>query len=302
MSNIRFKGVIPALVSPLNEDGSVKEKVLRKLINWHLKAGCKGFYICGATGEGTVMKPEARKVMAEITVDEAKGRGFIIDHVGAIDLKTALELAKHASDTAVDAISSVPPFFYKYGQEEIFDYYEALAGSSDVPVLMYASPLSGISITPEMVEELMSIKNMIGLKWTSYNYYEMRKIKELNNGDINVINGPDETFLCGLIMGADGGIGATYNIMPEVFVKLFDSFVKGDVDEAQKAQFKANRIIHILLKYGVLNGIKDILEMIGFDVGNCTFPLKRFAVSEQEDFRAEIRALEFEKEYILMEE
>jgi N-acetylneuraminate lyase len=149
-----------------------------------------------------------------------------------------------------------------------------------------------------MVEKIMGIRNMIGLKWTSYDYYEMRKIKELNGGDINVINGPDETLLCGLVMGADGGIGATYNPMPKVFVKIYESFMSGNIVAAQEAQFKANKVIKILLRHGVLNGVKDMLEMIGIDMGYCTYPLKRFTASEQEIFRAELKTLRFEEEYL----
>ena len=298
MSNVKFTGIMPAIVSPLNEDGSVKEKSLRKLIDWQLKAGCKGFYVCGATGEGTVMKPDSRKTMSEIAVDEARGRGCVISHIGAVDLRTAQDLARQASDVGVDAISSVPPFFYGYGEREIYQYYQALSDSSGVPMLMYASPLSGTVIKAEMVEKMLGIRNMIGLKWTSYDYYEMRKIKELNGGDINVINGPDETLLCGLVMGADGGIGATYNPMPKVFVKIYESFMSGNIAAAQEAQFKVNKVIKILLRHGVLTGVKDMLEMIGFDIGYCTYPLKRFTTSEQVAFRAELKALRFEEEYL----
>jgi N-acetylneuraminate lyase len=163
---------------------------------------------------------------------------------------------------------------------------------------MYASPLSGTVIKAEMVEKMLGIRNMIGLKWTSYDYYEMRKIKELNGGDINVINGPDETLLCGLVMGADGGIGATYNPMPKVFVKIYESFMSGNMAAAQEAQFKANKVIKTLLRHGVLSGVKDMLEMIGFDMGYCTYPLKRFTASEQAAFRAELKALRFEEEYL----
>jgi N-acetylneuraminate lyase len=150
----------------------------------------------------------------------------------------------------------------------------------------------------DLVRAPHHIKNIIGLKWTSYNYFEMRNIKELNNGDVNVINGPDETLLCGLTMGADGGIGATYNPMPKVYVKIYDSFVSGRLEEAQKAQYKANKVIKVLLKHGVLNGVKDMLEMLGFDVGYCTYPMKRFTVLEQEAFRSDLKALKFEEEYV----
>lgn len=298
MKNIKFKGIMPALISPLNEDGTVKEDVMRKLINWDLDAGCAGFYICGATGEGTVMKPEARKRMAEIAVDEVKGRGVVISHVGAIDLRTAVDLAKHASDCGVDAISSVPPFFYGYSEKEIAQYYQALSEASELPLLMYASPLSGVKITADIVERMLKIKNMIGLKWTSPDYYEMRKLKELNNGDINVINGPDETLLCGLIMGADGGIGATYNVMPKLYVKIYENFLNGNIAEAQKTQYKVNRVIPILIKHGVINGLKDILEKLGFNVGYSTFPLKRFTPLEQEEFHKDLDSIRFFEEYV----
>jgi len=299
MNNVKFKGIIPALISPLNEDGTVREKVLRKLINWHLEKGCNGFYICGATGEGVVMKPEARKVMAEITVDAVKGKGFVIDHIGAIDFRTAMDLARHASDTGVDAISSLPPFFYKYEQKEIIQYYQALSDSSDVPILMYSLSLIGDSISKfEIVERIMKIKNIIGLKWTNYNFFEMGKIKSINDGNINVFVGNDEMLLAGLVMRADGGIGLSYNVMPKIYIELYRSFISGDIKRAQDAQFKANKVIDIMLRYNAFTAVKDILEMIGFTVGYYTFPIKRFTKLEQESFRDELKKINFEKEYL----
>lgn len=291
MDNIKFKGIMPALVSPLNEDGSVREKVLRRLIRWHLSSGCSGFYICGATGEGVVMKPESRQAMAEITVDETGGQGTVINHIGAVDLRTAEQLARHSSDIGVAAISSVPPFFYQYGFEEIRQYYEALSAASDVPLLMYASPLAGAPLSIDALERLLAIRNMIGLKWTNPNYYEMFKVKQLNGGNINVINGPDETLLCGLVMGADGGIGSTYNIMPQMYVNLYRHYLNGDVDGARSIQFKVNRVIHLLLRFGVFPGIKALLEYQGYDVGYCTSPMKRLGAEEQELLRREFADL-----------
>ncbi len=293
MSNIKFTGIMPALISPLQEDGSIREDALRSLIDWQLQAGCSGFYICGATGEGVVMKPESRKAMASLTVNAVRGRGSVICHVGAVDLRTAVDLAHQASDAGVDAISSVPPFFYGYGEREIIQYYQALAEASRVPMLIYASPLAGTPITPALVNKLMQIKNIIGLKWTSYNYYEMRQIKELNNGDINVINGPDETLLCGLAMGADGGIGSTYNVVPGLYVGIYNDFRAGRIREAQDGQYKVDRLIQILIRHGVINGVKDMLTGMGFDVGFCTYPMKRFTQPEQDAFRAELKTLPF---------
>ena len=297
-SNIKFSGVMSALVSCVDEDGKVYEQDMRRLMDWQLRAGLKGFYLCGGTGEGPVLQKETRMRIAEIAKDAVGDRAKLIAHVGAIDLKTAAELAKHAGKIGLDAVSSVPPFFFHYGEQEIADYYRALADASGLPVLMYASPLSGIQITWDMVDRLMDIPGMIGLKWTSYDYFTMHRIRELRGGNINVINGPDECLLCGLTMGADGGIGATYNLMPKLFAKIYDSYRAGNLEAAQEAQFKANKLIEILLKFGVVTGIKDALRMIGYECGYQVYPQKRFSEEEQKAFRAALRAIRFEEEYI----
>lgn len=297
-NNVKFNGIMSALVSCIDEQGKVKEESMRRLMDWHLDEGFTGFYLTGGTGEGPVLQKETRIEIAEIAKDHIKGRGKLIAHVGAIDLKTAAELAKHAGQIGLDAISSVPPFFFGYGEQQIKDYYTALAEASGLPVLIYASPLSGVNITWDMVDRLMEIPGVIGLKWTNYDYFTMHRIKELKGGNINVINGPDECLLCGLTMGADGGIGATYNVMPKVFSKIYDSFKAGDMEAARAAQFKANKVIEVLLKFGVVCGVKDMLQMIGYDCGYQVYPQKRFTEEEQQAFRAALKAIRYEEEYL----
>lgn len=297
-NNVKFSGVMSAIVSCIDENENVKEQSMRKIMNWHLKEGLGGFYLTGGTGEGPLLQKETRKRIVEIAKDEVKDRGQLIVHVGAIDLRTATELAKHAADVGVDAISSVPPFFVKYGEPQIRDYYQALSDASGLPILMYASPLAGVNITWDMVDRLMDVPNMIGLKWTNYDYFTMHRIKELRGGNINVINGPDECLLPGLLMGADGGIGATYNIMPKMFTKIYNSYKAGDLAAAQEAQFKVNKVIALLIKFGVVCGIKDVMDMLGFDCGYQVYPQKRFTAEEQAAFRAALKELNFEEEYV----
>ncbi len=298
MENIKFTGIMPALVSCIDEQETIKEDAMRRLMRWHLREGVSGFYLTGGTGEGPVLQKETRKRIVEIAKDECGDSCSLIAHVGAIDLKTAVELAKHAGETGMHAISSVPPFFFGYGESQIADYYKALSDASGLPILMYASPLSGVNITWDMVDRFMDIPNMIGLKWTSYDYFTMHRIKELRGGNINVINGPDECLLCGLNMGADGGIGATYNVMPKLFVQIYERFKAGDIPAAQKAQFQANRLIAILLKFGVCCGVKDMLDMLGYDCGYQVYPQKRFTSEERAAFRAALKEIRFEEEYL----
>ena len=299
MNNILFKGVYSALSTPLRDDGSINEEAARKLMRWHIESGLNGFYICGATGEGVVLSTSARKQLAEIAVDEAKGKAVVINHVGAVDLVTANELAAHSAAIGVDAISSVPPFFYHYGLPEIRDYYMALTEVSGLPTLIYASPLAGTAFSPEMVESLMGIKGVIGLKWTSIDYISMYKIKQINKGNINVLNGPDDTFLFGLLMGADGGIGATYNVMPGLFADMYRAYSAGELEKTREIQLKINTLIDVLLEFGVLTGIKEILISIGYDMGHCTYPLKRFSEDERKAFFKRLEELQYSNNFAM---
>lgn len=301
-NNIIVTGIKSALVSCVDDNDKVLEKDMRKLMDWNAAAGMNGFYINGGTGQGPAYSKEIRKEIAEIAVDEAKKIGDcqIINHVGAIDLKTAAELAEHAAKIGCDAISSVPPFFFGYDKDGICQYYKTLADASGLPVLMYASPLSGVEITPAMVDYFMQqIPNLIGLKWTNPNYYTMSHIKQLNGGNINVINGPDETLLCGLTMGADGGIGGTYNCMPVLFRQIYDCYKAGELQKAREIQFKANKMIDLLLSIGggCIATVKEALRYIGYETGYTVYPGKRLSDEEKKIFIKGLKELHYEEEY-----
>ena len=299
MTNVLFSGILPALVTPLTERETINEDVARRLMRWHMDEGMDGFYICGATGEGPVVAPKERMRLAEIAREETRARDKkAIIHVGAIDLTTAKALARHAGEIGADAISSVPPFFFGYGEKEIAQYYTELAEAAGVPLIMYCSPLSGVNITYDMVSRFLNIPHAIGVKWTSYDYYTMHRIKELRGGDVNVLNGPDECLLCGLTMGADGGIGATYNVMPRMFRQIYDRFRAGEIEGARQAQYKANRLIEVIIRFGVQASLKEMLGMLGYDCGFCVYPQKRLSDEERQGLRDALKAMHYEKEYL----
>lgn len=298
MSNKQFCGIMPALITPINDDGSIREEAARSLIESTIAKGVSGFYICGSTGEGPVMSEESRMRMAEITVDQVKGRVAVINHVGACDARSAVRLARHAEKIGCDAISSVPPnFYYSHEENEVFNYYKALSDACAKPLLVYATGMFKQADIVPMIARLMELDTVIGLKFTRYNYYEMHRIVELNGGDINVINGPDEMLICGLTMGADAGIGSTYNVMPGEFVKLYNSFKSGDLATAQAQQFKINHAIEIMLRHSLFPALKHMLTVQGFDVGLPVFPTKRFTKEEERALMNDLNAIRFFEDY-----
>ena len=295
MSNIRFTGIMPALVTPFDAEGNIKHETVHKLIDWQLSKGVKGFYICGSTGEGPALRPETRIDMAECTMEAVAGRGVVIDHIGAPNMLDAIWLTRHATELGVDAISSLAPTYsFPYTEDELIDYYRAISDNTDKPVIVYATAAMGVSNFSGLMERLIEIPNVIGVKFTIRDYFEMRKTKEVNGGDINLINGPDETLICGLSMGADGGIGTTYNIMPEWYVKLYDAFVSGDIKTAQEYQYRCNRVTDVLIKSsanGAIKATKAALDMMGFDVGPVAAPGRAFDKDQLAKLQSELEKL-----------
>ncbi|MBR6051007.1 MAG: dihydrodipicolinate synthase family protein [Clostridia bacterium] len=279
-NNVMFRGVMPALVTPVDEGGKIKRDVLKKLVDWHISEGVSGFYICGSTGEGLLLSVAQRKEMLEATLDATGGRVPVIDHIGAMNLADTVELARHAEKAGAAAISSIPPIYFAYTDDDVFNYYKKIADSTSLPMLMYG--YKGARDMPiSLVKKIMTLDTVIGIKWTFPDFYTMERIKQINGGNINVINGPDEMFVCGLSVGADAGIGTTYNIMPGLFVKAYNAHRANDIAHATALQHGINDVIERLFAHNVIATTKAMLEYLGFDVGQCVEPIHQLTKEEK---------------------
>lgn len=227
-----FKGIMPAIVTPLLADESVNLPVLEQLVKFFLRVDADGFYVAGATGEGLALRAEERMKLAECAVAAAGDKPCIVQ-VASTDFGCAVALAKHAQKVGAAAISATPPLFFRYDEQDVYNYYKALADAVDIPLLAYNTPLSGFPMTTDFILRLFEIDNITGVKWTSSDYFGLMKLKQQTHGEINVMNGPDEMLLMGLTAGADGGIGATYNFMLPLFVKIYERYTSGDLAGAQ---------------------------------------------------------------------
>ena len=289
MKGIKYEGILTALVTPLNKDNkTVNESVVKPLIEHQLSQGANGFYILGGTGEGPVVRPEERMKMCELCVDAVGGRKPVICHVAAMNLEEAILLAKHAEKAGADAIAAIPPLFFFYDEEDIYQYYKAIAASVHIPVIIYYHPSAQKEMRPALIARLFGIDNITGVKWSSSNYFEMMNLKDMTHGDMNIINGPDETLVCGLMAGADAGIGSTYNIMLPQFVKIYDLFRAGKIDEAREVQMQVNRVICTMFEFEIIPSVKYGCELMGFDVGDATFPMRHLSDEQKARFAAKL--------------
>ena len=293
---VKFTGVIPALVTPLCQDETLNVPVFRQLMNDLLEEGADGFYVGGATGEGIALSRGVREQLAEEAINFVNGRKPCIVHVASADFNEAVELAKHAERCGADAISAIPPLFFSYDEDDIYNYYKKLADAIHIPLMIYYNPAAGFQINAEFAARMFEIDNITSIKWTSSDYYGMLRLKELTNGEINIINGPDEMLLMGLNAGADGGIGSTYNLILPKIKAVYENYVAGNIQQAQMAQMEANKIIAVLIKYKIIPCIKALLECKGYEVGNAVFPMKRYDEEQRLQMLKELERVGYRNE------
>ena len=275
-----FHGIYPALLTPFNQHGEVNDSALTQLVEMNLKKEVDGFYVCGSTGEAFMLEDEERRHILEHVIDVNAGRAKIIAHIGTISQDRAVRLAKHAEHAGADAVSSIPPFYYGFDFDSIREYYFAIADAVNIPVLIYNFPANtGVKLTLDNVSIFLKDPRFLGVKHTSNDFYMLEQMKAIRE-DVTIFNGYDEMFLSGLVAGADGGIGSTYNFMAEKFKKIEASVQHGDLKTAQEIQHQANNIIRALIQVGVMPGEKAILEMMGIHMGPCLKPFH--SVSKEE--------------------
>lgn len=280
----KYTGIFTALLTPFDSNNKINEKELEKLVKFNLDKGVKGFYVGGSTAEAFLLSTDERKQIMDV-VKSAAPDATLIAHIGSINEGEATELALHAKKLSYDVISSVAPFYYKFTFEEIKNYYFRLADAAELPMLVYHFPaFSGVNMGINEMGQFLKDDRFLGIKYTSNDFFTMEQCKS-NFPEKIVYNGFDEMFLAGLSMGADGGVGSTYNFMADKFVKIKKLFEENKLAEAQEVQKQANHIITVLCKIGVMQAEKEVLNQLGFNFGVCRHPFGE-PTSEQKELIA----------------
>ena len=284
-----FSGVMPALITPLTETESLNEKALEKLIALHLSQGADGFYVGGATGEGLLLREEVRRNLCEKAIQTVAGKVPVIVHITDMNFDTTIRLAQHAEKAGASAISAVPPVYFAYGEDDIYEYYKRIAASVKIPLMIYYTPASGKVLSLGLLQRLFQIENITAIKWTMPGYEPLIRLKEMTNGEANIINGPDETLLCGLAAGCSGGIGTTYNFILPTYKAIYKAYSEGRMQEALKEQQFSTKLIGVLKNYRTIPATKALMEKMGIEAGNAAFPMTRYTAEEKEKLAGDMK-------------
>ena len=287
----QMTGVVPAMLSLFDENENVDVQRTRALTEFLIDRGVNGLYLTGSTGEGFMMDHDERKLVVETVIDQAAGRIPTIVHIGDIGTKKSILLAKHAEAAGADAISSVPPFYWKFSNDDIFNYYKDLSEATSLPMVVYSVPLAG-NLGADLIMRIAELPNVKGLKFTGKDHDQLNYLKANLGEDFIIYSGCDEMALSGLSVGADGIIGSFYNVMPELFIEIFKAVKASDMKKGLRLQRIATEIILECIKYDYLALMRNMIGWQGVDAGYSRRPFTNYADGELGDLKKKLLAIQ----------
>ena len=274
----KYKGIIPAFYACYDGEGNISPERVRALTEYFIRKGVKGIYVNGSSGECIYQSVEDRKVVLENVMEAAAGKLTVIAHVACNNTKDSRELAAHAQKLGVDAIACIPPIYFHLPEYAIAEYWNDISDAApDTDFIIYNIPqLAGIALTQSLFAKMRENPRVIGVKNSSMPVQDIQMFKQAGGEDYIIFNGPDEQFISGRVIGAEGGIGGTYGVMPELFLKMNELVGAGDLKKACEVQYQANEVIYKMCAahgnmYAVIKEILRINE--GLDIGGVRRPL-----------------------------
>ena len=274
----KYSGVIPAFYACYDEKGEVSTEGTRALARHLVGKGVKGLYVGGSSGECIYLEKEERMKTLEAVMAEVRGECTVIAHVACNNTRESCQLAAHAESLGVDAIASIPPIYFRLPDHAIAQYWNDIsAAAPNTDFVIYNIPqLAGVALSPALFKEMRKNPRVIGVKNSSMPGMDIERFKRVGGEDSIIFNGPDEQFVSGRAIGADGGIGGTYGAMPELFLKMDELIGQGRYDAARPIQADVNDIIAALCgchgsMYAVIKKVIELRE--GLKLGSVRAPL-----------------------------
>ena len=274
----KYQGLIPALYACYDDNGVVSPERVEAFTEYLIQKGVKGLYVGGSSGECIYQSVADRKLVLEHVMKVAKDRITIIAHVACNNTADSMELAAHAESLGVDAIAAIPTIYFRLPEHAIAQYWNDISSAApNTEFIIYNIPqLAGVSLTLPLLREMLKNPNVVGVKNSSMPVQDIQMFKMEGGKDFVVFNGPDEQLISGMVIGADGGIGGTYGVMPELYLKILELVKEAKIAEAQEIQYAADAIIYKMCSchgnmYAVIKEIIKIRE--GLELGSVRKPL-----------------------------
>ncbi|MDQ5983731.1 MAG: 4-hydroxy-tetrahydrodipicolinate synthase [Eubacteriales bacterium SKADARSKE-1] len=293
MKKIVFKGSGVAIVTPMNEDGSVNYDTFEKLIEFQIKNKTDAIIVCGTTGESATLSEDEHTNLIKFAVEKVAGRIPVIAGTGSNNTETALKRSLKAQELGCDALLIVTPYYNKTSQAGLVEHYTYIANGVSLPIILYTVPSrTGVSIKPETCLELSKHKNIVAIKEASGNISDIAKIISLCGDNLNVYSGNDDQTLPIMSLGGLGVISVFANICPLESHNITKSFISGNLEKCRDMFLKALDLMNMLFCDVNPIPVKEALKIIGFNCGKCRLPLVSMNIDLIEKLKMSIKNYE----------
>jgi 4-hydroxy-tetrahydrodipicolinate synthase len=279
-------GSVVALVTPMNEDGSVDYPTLRALIDWHIAEGTDCLGVVGTTGESPTVSTEEHCEIIRVAVDHAAGRVAIMAGAGSNSTREAIELSRYAREVGAACTLQVVPYYNKPTQEGQYRHFRAVAEAVDIPVVLYNVPgRSGADLLPETTMRLAQVPGIVGIKDATGNIeracWLIRQARESTNGAFAIYSGDDPTAVALMLLGGQGNVSVTANVAPRLMHELCMAAIAGDVRRASEIHMKLLPLHKQLFCEPNPIPVKWALQRLGRCGGALRLPLTTLSSSQQ---------------------
>ena len=230
-----LKGSLVALITPMNQDGSINYEQLHDLIDWHIENGTDGIVAVGTTGESATLPVEEHLAVIEATVKHVNKRVPVIAGTGANNTVEAIALSNAAEQAGADYTLSVVPYYNKPSQEGIYQHFKAIAEATSIPMVIYNVPgRTVVSMSNDTILRLAEIPNIVGVKEASGNIgNNIELINSVPEGFV-VLSGDDPTGLPFMLCGGHGVVTVAANVAPKLFADMCRAALEGDIATARR--------------------------------------------------------------------
>jgi dihydrodipicolinate synthase len=278
-----FTGAGVALITPMNEDGSVNYEKLRELLEFHVANKTDAIIICGTTGEASTLSDEEHLECIRFACEVINKRIPVIAGTGSNCTQSAIELSKEAEKSGVDGLLLVTPYYNKATQNGLKAHYKAIAKEVNVPIILYNVPSrTGTRLAPQTVVDLChEVPNIVGVKDATGDISEVAELMSLAKGTVDVYSGNDDQIVPVLSLGGKGVISVLSNILPKETHDMVASYLEGDVVKSCEMQLKYFDLVKALFCEVNPIPVKKALNLMGMEVGSLRLPL-----TEMEDANA----------------
>jgi 4-hydroxy-tetrahydrodipicolinate synthase len=289
------KGIIPPIVTPFHEDGSINYDVYRQMIEFLIANGVHGIFPMGTTGEFYAVSNEEYKKLLEVTVETVKGRVDVYAGANHITTRGVIQQIRIIEAIpGIDAISVLTPMFISQTQDELYHYFKTIAESTHLPIIVYNNkPKTNITVEPQTMARLALIPNIIGAKDSTGDFTNTAEYIRLTRDipDFHVLIGRDTLIYAGLCYGASGAIASCANVAPRLVSDIYDKYQQGDMAGALEAQLSLNPL-RIACSMGTFPAvIKEGLVQQGIPVGKCLEPIGELQPEEKQKLHAVLEDL-----------